>query len=141
MKKRKRTKRGWDERLRGRRHVNAETGCWEWTGHLNYHGYGNFTISSEVIEGKLCQKKIMVHQAAAVVWLGHVMGTAIQVLHKCDNRKCFNPDHLFFGTQQDNIRDAVSKGRRDYKRHGRLKVKKGRHKRTKISNPVLALLG
>src|SRR5215831_1732579 len=33
------------------------------------------------------------------------------ICHKCDNRKCINPDHLFQGTQQDNIRDAWAKGR------------------------------
>lgn len=51
-----------------------------------------------------------------VVWEilnGNIM-KGFYVLHKCDNRACVRPDHLFLGTQKDNVRDMITKGRRGY---------------------------
>jgi hypothetical protein len=36
------------------------------------------------------------------------------ILHKCDNRTCCNPDHLFTGSHQDNLDDMISKVRHDF---------------------------
>lgn len=52
-----------------------------------------------------------VHRLAYSVLVGEIK-TGLSVLHKCDNRSCCNPDHLFLGTQADNVKDMDSKGRR-----------------------------
>jgi hypothetical protein len=83
-------------------------GCWEWQGRLD-GGYGRVMWH---------QKMYMAHRIAA--WLSGMVAEprgskdiskSDLVLHKCDNRKCCNPAHLFVGSQADNIRDCFNKGR------------------------------
>lgn len=85
--------------------------CWIWTASATEYGYGR--ISWEV-DGK--KRLFRAHQ---VSWMLHY-GTipfSLSVLHKCDNPPCVRPDHLFLGTQLDNMRDMVFKGR-GHKRGG-----------------------
>jgi len=55
-------------------------------------------------------KKILCHRLAWILTNGEIKDD-LHVLHKCDNTFCINPDHLFLGTQKDNIRDMMKKGR------------------------------
>ena len=83
-----------------RKYYIAENGCWEWMGGRNRFGYGSFNI------GRIT----FAHRAS---WILHEsdIPSDMLVLHKCDNPGCVNPKHLFIGTNQDNTRDAVKKGR------------------------------
>lgn len=84
--------------LRGRR-INADTGCWEWTGATLTKGYG-------IVFDYTHKRPRQVHRVAARLWLDFADDDPKQmVLHECDNRLCFNPEHLYIGTGADNARD------------------------------------
>jgi hypothetical protein len=55
----------------------------------------------------------LVHRLSAHAFLGFDLRSCLFVCHKCDNPPCFNPNHLFVGTNADNLRDMASKGRWD----------------------------
>jgi hypothetical protein len=80
--------------------------CWEWAGSLDSDGYGQMTVSSELSSSR----KLKSHRVAWILAHGPIP-VGLGVLHRCDNRRCCRPDHLFLGTQIDNMRDCVSKGR------------------------------
>lgn len=81
--------------------------CWEWTASLN-NGYGWFNTGSKIKHA---------HRVAAFL-SGKLdsLDSEFHVLHHCDNPKCCNPNHLFIGTNNDNIADKVNKGRCGFKR-------------------------
>ncbi len=107
---------GLSERLLRRRTISA-VGCWEWKGSLDHGGYGKIALRSE---GKSLLRGV--HRVAAAIWMGFELESELQICHHCDNRKCFNPEHLFIGTQKDNVRDALTKGRLDPGRPGKSKT-------------------
>jgi hypothetical protein len=80
--------------------------CWEWQGHLT-KGRGQFRPGSSLKN----TKRIYASRFAWTVTFGEIPEGKL-VLHRCDNPKCCNPDHLFIGTHDDNIQDCISKGRR-----------------------------
>lgn len=81
--------------------VNKTDDCWLWTAGTS-SGYGT-------IRG-LDQKSVGAHRLSWELAHGPIPDD-LQVLHECDNKLCVRPSHLFLGTQLDNMRDMVAKGR------------------------------
>lgn len=78
--------------------------CWLWSGYLDKDRYGELYIDSKNI------KHIRSHRFSWEYFIGQIPVDK-QILHKCDNPPCVNPNHLFIGTQQDNKNDEISKKR------------------------------
>ncbi len=89
------------ERLAKRSCPEPNTGCLLWFGVTNNKGYGIIYYQG---------KHTLTHRLSWSLANGPIP-KGLFVLHKCDTPPCINPEHLFLGTQKDNIRDAVRKGR------------------------------
>jgi len=80
--------------------VRALEGCWGWKGGTPDPGYGMFRSK---------MKQFRAHRASWTLHFGEIP-KGMCVLHKCDNKICSNPDHLFLGTDADNALDMLKKG-------------------------------
>lgn len=91
-------------RLEKKRHITPQ-GCWEWLGALDHVGYG-----------KTCfwpYQYISPHRLAMMVFRGEwrlLDRKSVQVRHACDNKKCFNPDHMTLGGWFENFTDWSMRG-------------------------------
>lgn len=76
----------------------SESGCWLWTGFVENSGYGRTEVKGV---------KDLVHRFSARLYLDYSPSSGLLVLHKieCKNKHCFNPAHLYLGTDRDNIID------------------------------------
>lgn len=81
--------------------------CWEWVG-TKRHSYGTIGFGGRRKNGG---KEYNAHRVSYEINIGEIPD-GLHVLHKCDNPKCVNPDHLFLGTHLDNMRDMFAKNRR-----------------------------
>ncbi len=78
------------------RYINTEHDCWEWTGGVNVpNGYGIFTAN---------HTKYVASRYSWEAYYGEIPA-GMSVLHKCNNKRCVRPDHLYLGTYSDNMKD------------------------------------
>lgn len=83
--------------------VDKTDGCWLWTGSRDHKGYGRLNVD---------RKPVAAHRLLILLTTGEMPAAGQVVCHHCDTPACVRPDHLFVGTQSDNIRDMYAKGRR-----------------------------
>lgn len=107
----------------------SPSGCWEWMASRTPLGYGQFNY--------LGTRKLA-HRVAWILFVGPIppdpsnrYGT-MNVLHRCDNPRCVNPEHLFLGNQFDNSTDSVSKGR-----WGKRGLKGSAHGRARLTEEIV----
>lgn len=81
--------------------VAKTEGCWNWIGAIGTHGYGRIGFENKTMQA---------HRASWMIFRGGLTD-AEWVLHRCDNRKCVNPEHLFLGDRTANVRDCIKKRR------------------------------
>lgn len=89
------------EFLAARASRSPDTGCLVWQGSKNPDGYGTTKFLRRT------------HSAHRLAWIAHrgPIAPGLHVCHRCDNRLCLEPDHLFLGTPQQNTQDMIAKGR------------------------------
>jgi hypothetical protein len=78
-----------------------DNGCWVWNRYIGPGGYGQVAV---------LRKTSLAHRVMFQAHKGDIPNGLV-VMHTCDNRLCVNPEHLSLGTQGDNVRDCVAKGR------------------------------
>lgn len=83
--------------------INSD--CHLWSASRDAAGYGHFSMGH--------QNTVKAHRVSWELNYG-LIPPGMHVLHRCDNPPCVNPNHLFLGTHLDNMRDCVSKGRRNF---------------------------
>lgn len=85
--------------------------CWNWDGTVSMYDYGHFYVNG------VCKRA---HRISWEIYYGKIPKDKM-VLHKCDNRRCVNPSHLYLGDNSDNMKDRSNRNSGSFVgRHSRL---------------------
>lgn len=88
-------------------------GCWLWTGSVRHFGHGHLNVN---------RQRVLAHRFSWELAHGEIP-SGTQVNHHCDNPRCVRPDHLYLGTQAENIRDMFIRHRDCWSTGGRKRVR------------------
>ena len=81
--------------------INERTGCWEWQRTTNGDGYGMLRVAG---------KMVYAHRLSYELGVGPIPA-GLHILHRCDNPRCINPEHLSAGTRSQNMKECSERGR------------------------------
>ena len=96
--------------------IDEKTKCWNWNGALTSYGYG--VIAGEINGKRYVPKgqQMLAHRVSWILHYGDIPdgdgAHGMVVMHICDNRGCVNPKHLRLGSQSENVKDMIVKGRK-----------------------------
>ena len=79
--------------------------CWEWQGAITSAGYGMLGV------GRRGEGNVLAHRLSYEMFTGETIPAGMDLCHRCNNRRCVNPHHLYVGTRKDNMQQAKREGR------------------------------
>jgi hypothetical protein len=125
-----RTVKPLSERFWSKVAMGSDDECWNWQAAVAKVGYGAIGL------GRKHEGIAFSHRVAWTLTYGPIPD-GLYVLHRCDNRRCCNPAHLFLGTHADNMQDAKQKGRLVFQAQPERMVRGERHPRATLNDAIV----